>query len=68
MFEAVDAAVRDDPEARAFLESAKSIAEKAHLPLHWANCLVAEAHDVIPEEDEGARKELLQRATELLKE
>ena len=68
MYQAVNALVRDDADARALLAEAKRVAEEAHLPRHLANCLIDEAHQGTPREDVTTQNALLARAIELLKE
>ena len=68
MYQAVNALVRDDADARVLLDEAKRIAEEAHLPRHLANCLIDEAHQGTSREDVTTRNALLARAIELFKE
>lgn len=65
---AIEKAVREDEQVRDFLEQAKGIARKENLHEHLANCLLDEAHGIVPPEDKAARETLLRQAINLLKE
>jgi tetratricopeptide (TPR) repeat protein len=64
----VEKAVQADSEVHDLLSQAKQIAEREHLHRHLANCLLEEAYQLNQEDDAEARRELVTRAVELLKE
>jgi len=68
MSDAIEKAVREDDEVRGLLNQAKEIAQRARLHEHLANCLLDEAHNMTPANDTEARRNLIARAIELLRE
>jgi len=66
--DAIEQAVREDEEVRGLLNQAKEIAQRARLHEHLANCLLDEAHNSTPPNDAEARRNLIARAIELLRE
>jgi tetratricopeptide (TPR) repeat protein len=68
MSDAIDEAVREDEQVRDLLKQAKEIAERECLYEHLANCLLDEAHHMMPPGDTEARRNLISQAIELLRE
>lgn len=68
MHETIEKAVREDEDVLHLLNQAKEIAQKENLPKHLANCLLDEAHNIVPPADTAARQILITTAVELLKE
>ncbi|HXM64551.1 MAG TPA: toll/interleukin-1 receptor domain-containing protein [Terriglobales bacterium] len=66
--DAIEKRVRDDKELRDLLNQAKEIAQRERLSEHMANCLLHEARNMIPPEDAEARRGLIAKAVELLKD
>jgi tetratricopeptide (TPR) repeat protein len=64
---AIEMAVRDDREAREFLNQAKEIARNEELHQHLANCLLQEAHHMTRPDDTTASRNLQLEAINLLK-
>jgi tetratricopeptide (TPR) repeat protein len=68
MSDAIEKAVREDEEVRGLLNQAKEIAQRMRLHEHLANCLLDEAHNITLPNDTEARRNLIVRAIELLRE
>ncbi|MDT7542437.1 MAG: hypothetical protein QOE33_2341 [Acidobacteriota bacterium] len=68
MSDAVEEAVRKDEEVLHLMKQAKEIAQREHLHVHQANCLLDEAHDMTPPGDTETQRSLIAQAIELLRE